>query len=149
LHPQNYVSPSGVAFSYDEAGHRRGEYDASCAIDETVYFLDTPIAVIKRGSGFQIYADHLNAPPVITDRASARVADWEGAPFRDASAHPDPSATGSSLAYNLRFPGQYIDSETGLHYNSARDFSPSLGRYIESDPIGLDGGTNTSQYVSA
>ena len=50
---------------------------------------------------------------------------------------------------NLRFPGQYYDQESGLHYNYFRDYDPNTGRYIESDPIGIEGSLNTYSYVEA
>jgi RHS repeat-associated protein len=62
----------------------------------------------------------------------------------DRNTHPTSQGL---FVYNLRFPGQYFDSETGLSYNSNRDYDSQVGRYAESDPTGLMGGTNTYAYV--
>jgi RHS repeat-associated protein len=53
----------------------------------------------------------------------------------------------TAFVYNLRYPGQYYDSETGLSYNYFRDADPQTGRYIESDPVGIAAGVNTYTYV--
>jgi RHS repeat-associated protein len=45
------------------------------------------------------------------------------------------------------YPGQYYDTETGLHYNYFRYYNPQTGRYITPDPIGLEGGINLFVYV--
>ncbi|RRD55670.1 RHS repeat-associated core domain-containing protein, partial [Comamonadaceae bacterium OH2545_COT-014] len=53
----------------------------------------------------------------------------------------------TTIEMNLRFPGQYFDQETNSHYNFHRDYKPNLGRYVQSDPIGLKGGVNWFVYV--
>jgi RHS repeat-associated protein len=54
-----------------------------------------------------------------------------------------------ALKQGLRFPGQYYDAETGTHYNYFRDYDPAIGRYEQSDPIGLRGGLNIFSYATA
>ncbi len=49
----------------------------------------------------------------------------------------------------LRFAGQQFDAESGTHYNYFRDYDPVLGRYLQSNPIGLAGGLNSYSYVGA
>lgn len=143
------VTASGETwFVYDEAGHLLGEYtSAGVPIQETVYLGDKPVAVIKGTSISYIYADHLNAPRVITDTANKNIWQWNADPFGVTLADSDPDGDGVQFMYNLRFPGQYYDGETGLHYNYFRDYNPSTGRYLESDPIGLRGGLNTFGYA--
>jgi RHS repeat-associated protein len=60
------------------------------------------------------------------------------------------TASGRSFLYNLRFPGQYYQAETGLNQNVNRDYDPLTGKYVESDPIGLSGGSySTYPYARA
>jgi RHS repeat-associated protein len=94
-----------------------------------------------------LYADHLGTPRVITNTANTVLWRWDSDPFGQGFPNEDVDGNGVRFLYNLRFPGQYYDAETGLHYNYFRDYDPSLGRYVESDPIGLRGGLNTYAYV--
>src|SRR5690606_3492531 len=57
--------------------------------------------------------------------------------------------TTGAVSFPLRFPGQYEDAESGLHYNWHRYYDPATGRYMTSDPIGLAGGLNPYLYASA
>ena len=109
-----------------------------------------PVAVTANTpKAYDIHADHLNTPRVITDATGTEVWRWDSAPFGETLPNEQPAANASKFVFNYRFPGQYYDVETGLHYNYFRDYDPSTGRYIESDPIGLKGGINTFGYAGA
>ena len=84
-----------------------------------------------------VHADHLGTPRAITNANGAVI--WKATydPFGAATINDDVAITGQHTTLNLRFPGQYFDAESGLHYNYFRDYDPVTGRYLESDPIGL------------
>ena len=142
------VGGGEVLFAYDEQGQLIGEYNSNGdAIEETVYLGNQPVAVLKQSNVYYIHTDQLNTPRVISDSTDKVVWRWDSDPFGTTAANEDPDMDGVKFTYNLRFPGQYYDGETGLHYNYYRDYDPGTGRYIESDPIGLVGGLNTYVYV--
>jgi len=98
-----------------------------------------------------LHADHLGTPRVATDDSQTVV--WRNPPtsepFGMALPEEDPDGDGRLTTINLRFPGQYFDQETQAHYNYFRDhYFPDLGRYGQSDPIGLAGGINTYGYAN-
>ncbi len=99
---------------------------------------------------YYIHPDHLNTPRMIADQAGNTVWRWDNQePFGSDLPNDDPGNTGNPFVFNLRFPGQYFDRETNLAYNYFRDYDSSIGRYVQSDPIGLRGGINTYAYTNA
>jgi RHS repeat-associated protein len=69
-------------------------------------------------------------------------------PFGVAVINEDPDGDGILVNNSFRLPGQYYDAETGLNYNYFRTYDPLVGRYTQSDPIGLRGGLNVFGYVN-
>lgn len=140
-------------FVYDNAGHLIGEYDAiGAVIQETVWLGDLPVAVFQASGSsapaYYVYADNLGTPRGITTTGGLPVWTWDGEPFGASPAIVGQVGQQSPFRYGLRFPGQYLDEETGYHHNGWREYDPALGRYIQTDPIGLAGGTNTYLYAS-
>lgn len=94
---------------------------------------------------YYIKTDQNNTPTQIVDSKGNVV--WQNNdPFGNAPPVSNPTGQGT-FDYPLRFPGQYFDKETNTNYNINRDYDPSTGRYLQSDPIGLAGGINTYAYV--
>lgn len=109
-----------------------------------------------------IHSDHLNTPRALANaqsqggqaagtvvwrwRLNATSASGSNA-FGTQAADENPDGNGTSVRFDLRFPGQQFDASVGLSYNYFRDYEPSTGRYVESDPIGLRGGVSTYGYV--
>jgi RHS repeat-associated protein len=114
-------------------------------IREYIWFNSMPVAVVDHTGMspalYFIHTDNLNRPQKLTDGSVALAWDAVYQPFGEAYSV---SGTATDL---LMFPGQFYDSETVLAQNWHREYDATLGRYIESDPIGLAGGVNTYAYV--
>ncbi len=107
---------------------------------EYVYLNGQPLAKMEGANTYYYHNDHLGTPQKMADSSGTAVWAADYKPFGEAA------VTVSTITNNLRFPGQYFDAETGLNYNYYRDYNPVIGRYIEVDPIGLEGGGNLFLY---
>jgi len=145
------IQGSDFSYVYDLAGHLLAEYATlgltPQVLREYVWLGNTPVAMIDHTMTgtplLAIHTDHLGRPQKLTDDSQTVVWDGQFDPFGE-----DNSVTGTT-DMPLRFPGQEWDAATGLSQNWNRDYDPTLGRYIESDPIGLAGGVNTHLYAEA
>ncbi len=119
-----------------------------------------PVAAQINGRLYAIDADHLNTPRRLTNAQGQVVWQWLIAGFGEAN--PTTGATGyaqegtasgrsygEAVRFDLRYPGQVWDEETGLSYNLHRYYDAGTGRFVQADPIGLEGGWNRFGYVGA
>ncbi|HKU17907.1 MAG TPA: RHS repeat-associated core domain-containing protein, partial [Candidatus Saccharimonadales bacterium] len=125
-------------FEYDEASQMLAEYGATNR--DYIWMDGIPVANVDMSGGAStiayVMADQLGTPRAIADGSSNTI--WQWAYQGNAWGEQQPTSNGYS--YNLRFPGQYFDSETGMHQNVHRDYDPATGTYGQVDPIGFDGG---------
>ncbi|MEJ6401874.1 RHS repeat-associated core domain-containing protein [Yoonia sp. 2307UL14-13] len=121
---------------HDAAGQRIAEYlynDASgtsTLIREYIWANAQIVGVVENGALYYVRTDHIGRPVFATDDMGAKVWTASYLPFGgvEASSGPNP---------DLRFPGQWFQSENGLHQNWMRDYDPTTGRYMQADPLGL------------
>lgn len=144
-------------FVYDEAGRWLGEYsDTGEAKQQVIWLDDLPVGVVTTKNNLSMLAyiepDHLGTPRAIID-AARNLAIWvwplTSEAFGNSQPDQDPDGDGILFAFDMRFPGQRYDNVTGLLQNGYRDMDPGTGRYIESDPIGLNGGISTYAYSTS
>jgi RHS repeat-associated protein len=158
----------GYAYTYDEQGTLIAEVGsggtASAGQSQYIY-LPTgngpmPIAAVIDGVTYAIHSDHLNTPRKLSNADGQAVWQWgysafgEDKPtlaryrFGNTESTPNTGTTGiAEVKFNLRYPGQYADEESGLSYNYFRSYDARTGRYSQPDPIGLEGGWNRFGYV--
>lgn len=140
-------------YIHGEGGEWLGTYSATgSAVQQLVWLGLKPVAIISGNELLYIEADHLGSPRAVVEPKRDTVV-WSWSLLQEAFGHgvpnEDPDQDGASLQFDLRFPGQRYDDSMGANYNVFRDYDPSVGRYLESDPIGLMGGSSTYGYVSS
>ncbi len=131
---------------HDALGNRIAEYDydagtgTSTLIREYIWAGGMIVGVVEAGQLYFVRTDHIGRPVFATDDAGVKV--WEATYLPFGGVH-----TSSGLNSDLRFPGQWFQSETGLHQNWMRDYDPTTGRYMQADPLGLVDGASIYGYA--
>ena len=127
---------------FDSDGRRIAEYNetSGALIREYVWNAWEPVAVIEGGVISFVRADHIGRPVFATNATGVKTWTATYTPF--GGVHTSTGAPPSA-----RFPGQWFQSESGLHQNWMRDYDPTTGRYLQADPLGLVDGASVYGYV--
>jgi len=140
-----------IIYHYDKSGMLIAETDDEGEVlRDYIWINEVPVAQIEpNGSNERIsylHVDHLKTPRRATSEDGTVTWGWESDAFGTQS--PDEDVDDDARTnIRLRFLGQYHDIETGLHYNWYRYYSPSLGRYLQSEPIRFGNRLNTFNCV--
>lgn len=163
-----------ASYFYDEQGHLIEKCAPSIASvnecdkyghQQVIWLDDIPVAAMLHFTTFdsegyivddltemfRIHTDHLNTPRHMTraESSTTYMWSWRSDPFGVGPGTVIYPNYNAMFQFDLRFPGQVFDAESGMHYNYFRDYDPNTGRYVQSDPIGLQGGLNTYLYADA
>lgn len=136
---------------FDEDGRWLGDFDGEAAVQLVVWMDDLPVSVIAQGKVHFIETDHLGTPRAVIDTyRNVPIWTWDmaGEAFGNSAPDEDPDRDGTAFTFDMRFPGQRYDSATGLNHNYFRDYDFGIGRYVQSDPLGLAAGPSTYGYAN-
>lgn len=141
------VGGAQTRYAFDADGDLLSESGATSR--DYIWLGGTPVAVLDGSNAAAvtrfIAVDHLDTPRAMIDDSGSVVWTWslKGNPFGEAS----PERTGEA-SLPIRFPGQYLDVESGNVFNHNRYYDPATGRYLQSDPLGLAAGPSAYLYAS-
>jgi len=132
----------GYSYVYDAGGTLLAEttQNSTSIGTQYIWLAGSLVGEVVNNTLYYVHNDHLGRPDTVTNSSAGIV--WAA----DNTAFGRTINT-NSIMLNVAFPGQYYDAESGLYYNGARYYDPTIGRYLQSDPIGLAGGMNTYAYV--
>ena len=133
-----FYSDEGLIAEYDETGVEIRSYGYQ---PDSTWTTD-PLWLKEGGAYYWYQNDHLGTPQKLVAQDGTVVWSAQYAAFGSATVSVE------TVTNNLRFPGQYFDAETGLHYNLLRYYESRTGQYIRKDPIGLRGGPQLYGYVN-
>ncbi|WP_300578183.1 RHS repeat-associated core domain-containing protein [Phenylobacterium sp.] len=143
------VSPTSSHFIFDANGHLLAEHDGATGsvLREYVWLGEILLAIVDHAASsptlLYVHTGQIDEPLAVTNAAQQLV--WSAAiePYGQAHLLASPSAE-----IDLRLPGQWVEvALASLHQNWFRTYDPSLGRYIEADPLGIAAGQNLYVYV--
>jgi RHS repeat-associated protein len=135
---------------HGEEGQWLGAYRNGIPAHQVIWLGSRPVALIQAGALLYIESDHLGSPrAIIEPQRDVTVWSWSllEEAFGTNAPSNDPDLDGKDQKFDLRFPGQLFDEGSGLSQNYYRDYDSAIGRYVQSDPIGLNGGVSTYGYV--
>lgn len=155
---RKFVGSTSTYSLYYESGHWIGDYDSTgTPMQQVIWLGDLPVGLLATTALGQalhyIEADALGTPRVVVDptRGASGTAIWRwdlsGEAFGTTAPNQDPDSDATAFVFDMRFAGQRYDAVSGLTQNYFRDYEAATGRYVQSDPIGLNGGINTYGYV--
>ena len=144
------TSPTATTqrYFYDEQSHLIGEYTVGGSNRDTIWLGDMPVATVDTTGSTSVVnfviGDGLGTPRAMVNGVGTTIWSWAyvGNPFGE----QQPTST-TGYVLNLRYPGQYYDAESGTNYNLNRTYESATGRYLQSDPLGLNGGISTYAYA--